>query len=96
MVKFAFLFDVDGVIAETPHEESWKEAAIEYELIGKNFDFTCFYQKFVAGIPGLKGARAILEGLGYYKSKGIINEEEKEKEAFEFRKKKTRYFGKAH
>ena len=46
--KFKELLLLDGVIAETPHEESWKEAAIEYQLIGKYFDFTPFYQKFLS------------------------------------------------
>jgi beta-phosphoglucomutase-like phosphatase (HAD superfamily) len=59
----AFLFDVDGVIAETPHEESWKQAAVEWSIIPDAFHFTPFYVAHVAGEPGLTGAYRILGQL---------------------------------
>ena len=57
------MFDVDGVIAETPHEEAWKDAAVEWSIINKENDFTPFYAQHLSGEPGDKGARNILEKL---------------------------------
>ena len=54
--ELAFLFDVDGVIAETPHEQAWRDAALEWGIIGPAFDFTRFYADHVAGEPGNTGA----------------------------------------
>ncbi|MBR9704345.1 hypothetical protein GOV12_02960 [Candidatus Pacearchaeota archaeon] len=91
MNDYVLLFDIDGVVAQSPHEESWKDAAIEYVLIDKDFNFTEFYQKHVAGIPGIRGAYVILEELGYYRDKGIMSDEEKEKEAIKFREFKQKF-----
>lgn len=90
MNKFVFLFDIDGVVAETPHEEAWRNATIEYGLIDKEFNFNEFYQKFVAGIPGIKGAETILEEKGYFRLKGVFDSYEKEKEAVKFRELKQK------
>ena len=90
MNKLVFLFDIDGVVAETPHEESWRETAIEYGLVEKDFNFKEFYQKSVAGIPGIKGAEAILEERGYFRQKNIFDVLEKEKEAIKFRELKQK------
>jgi beta-phosphoglucomutase-like phosphatase (HAD superfamily) len=90
MVEYVFLFDIDGVVAETPHEESWREAAIEYGLVEKDFNFKEFYQKYVAGIPGVKGAEAILEERGYFKQKNILDSFEREKESVKFREIKQK------
>jgi beta-phosphoglucomutase-like phosphatase (HAD superfamily) len=90
MSKYCLLIDIDGVVVESPHEISWKQAAIEYSLINELFDFSEFYQKYVAGIPGLKGAEAILEELGYYKKKMIASQQEKENEAIIFRELKQK------
>lgn len=58
----AAIFDVDGVIADTPHERAWREALAGFaeprELT------TTLYQSEVAGKPRLAGARAALEQLG--------------------------------
>ena len=65
--NIALLFDVDGVIAETPHEESWKQAAVEWNIIPDAFHFTPFYVDHVSGEPGLTGAYrilALLRGCG--------------------------------
>jgi len=83
--QIAFLFDVDGVIVDTPHENSWKDASLEWKLINGNFDFKSFYQKNVAGIPGLKGAEIILEKTGYYQKQNLNTKQEKEEKAKEFR-----------
>jgi len=59
------MFDVDGVIAETPHEEAWKDAAVEWKIIPTGYDFTRFYAEHVAGEPGATGAYNILSMLRY-------------------------------
>lgn len=82
-----FMFDVDGVIAESPHEKSWRDAALEWGLISTDFDFTSFYQKYVAGIPGIQGAKQILSQTEYYKNQKIKNQEKKAKEFREIKQK---------
>ncbi len=89
-LNLAFLFDVDGVIAEIPHEKSWRKASLEWKLIKEGFDFTQFYQKNIAGIPGLSGAKIILDLTGYYQKNKIIVEKEKEEKAMEFRNLKQK------
>jgi beta-phosphoglucomutase-like phosphatase (HAD superfamily) len=76
--NIAVMFDVDGVIAETPHEEAWKDAAVEWGIIEKAHNFTSFYSKHVAGEPGLIGAMNILENLKDEKE-GSTNYFEREK-----------------
>lgn len=58
----AAIFDVDGVLVDSPHEHAWREALTGFaEPAGFT---TIFYQAYVAGRPRLEGARAALEGLG--------------------------------
>ncbi|PWV37781.1 MAG: hypothetical protein DJ555_00470 [Desulfurococcaceae archaeon] len=57
----AMLWDFDGVVVLTPHEEAWRLAAAKYGI--DNFTSE-FYYKFVAGRPRFEGARAILEHFG--------------------------------
>jgi len=86
-----FLFDVDGVIAETPHEEAWKAAAVKWGIIPASYDFTQFYAAHVAGEPGVAGALNILAQLHeenkqtYYEKENVTNPSEKEKVAEKFR-----------
>ena len=58
----AAIFDVDGVLVDSPHEHAWREALPGF---GEPAGFTTvFYQAYVAGKPRLEGARAALERLG--------------------------------
>ncbi|WP_253399557.1 HAD family hydrolase [Methylorubrum extorquens] len=58
----AVIFDVDGVLVDSPHEQAWREALAEFaDPTGFT---TAFYQAHVAGKPRLEGARAALERLG--------------------------------
>jgi len=88
--RFVFLFDVDGVILNSPHEEAWRKTALAWKLFSEDFNFTEFYQRYVAGLPGLKGAEIILERTSYFKNKKIKNEQEKELKAKEFREAKQK------
>ena len=58
----AVVFDVDGVLVESPHERAWRDALKD---ITDPARFTTeIYQTHVAGKPRLSGARAALEQLG--------------------------------
>ncbi|MDV2983864.1 UNVERIFIED_CONTAM: HAD-IA family hydrolase [Methylobacteriaceae bacterium AG10] len=58
----AVIFDVDGVLVDSPHEQAWREALAAFaDPTGFT---TAFYQAHVAGKPRLEGARATLERLG--------------------------------
>ncbi len=57
----AVIFDVDGVLLESPHERAWREALDGFADPGR---FTTrMYQAVVAGKPRLDGARAALRAL---------------------------------
>ncbi|MCX7800059.1 MAG: HAD-IA family hydrolase [Fimbriimonadales bacterium] len=65
----AWIFDVDGVLVDSPHEAAWGETALW--LAEHEWDFrpirpydTALYQAFVAGKPRLEGAAALLRALG--------------------------------
>ena len=69
------VFDVDGVLVDSPHERAWRETLHELmdtswrELRGKTTwspeRFTSrVYQEIVAGKPRMSGARAALEYFG--------------------------------
>lgn len=58
----AVLFDVDGVLVDTPHEQAWRDAL--RGLADPRRLTSEFYQAHIAGKPRLTGARAALEQLG--------------------------------
>lgn len=58
----AVIFDIDGVVAATPHEQAWREALTGFaDPAGFT---TAFYQQHVAGKPRMDGARSALRQLG--------------------------------
>jgi beta-phosphoglucomutase len=58
----AAIFDVDGVILDSPHEQAWREALVGYADPRRLT--TEVYQEVVAGKPRMTGARDLLEHLG--------------------------------
>ncbi|MDR7039537.1 HAD superfamily hydrolase (TIGR01509 family) [Methylobacterium sp. BE186] len=58
----AAIFDVDGVLVDSPHERAWREALTGF--VDPAGFTTAFYQANVAGKRRLEGARAALERLG--------------------------------
>jgi len=56
------IFDVDGVLVNSPHERAWREALAPYADPARFT--TAFYQANVAGRERLEGARRTLERLG--------------------------------
>jgi beta-phosphoglucomutase len=58
----AVIFDVDGVLVDSPHERAWREAL--QGITDPTRLTTEIYQAHVAGKPRLSGAHAVLEQLG--------------------------------
>jgi HAD superfamily hydrolase (TIGR01509 family) len=58
----AVIFDVDGVIVASPHEQAWREALTGITDPARLT--TAVYQSYVAGKPRMDGARAVLAQLG--------------------------------
>ena len=57
----AVIFDIDGVVIDSPHERAWREALAQ---AADRARFTsAFYQAHVAGRPRLDGARAVLQAF---------------------------------
>jgi HAD superfamily hydrolase (TIGR01509 family) len=75
-MPIAVVFDVDGVLVDSPHERAWREALArlahsEWRDVAaltryreEAFD-TALYQERVAGKPRMDGARAVLEHFGF-------------------------------
>ncbi|MEJ5171927.1 MAG: HAD-IA family hydrolase [Fimbriimonadales bacterium] len=63
-----WIFDVDGVLVDSPHEAAWGETALalarEWGLSPSAPYDSALYQRHVAGKPRLSGARALLSALG--------------------------------
>jgi beta-phosphoglucomutase-like phosphatase (HAD superfamily) len=71
----AVIFDVDGVLIDTPHERAW-QAALNVLMEGDWHELapittytperftTAVYQEYVAGKPRLDGATAVLQYFG--------------------------------
>src|SRR5205807_742812 len=58
----AAIFDVDGVLVDSPHERAWREALADFADPARFT--TAFYEAYVAGEPRMEGARSALERLG--------------------------------
>ena len=58
----AAIFDVDGVLLASPHEQAWREALQGFADPARFT--TAIYEIHVAGKPRLVGARAALDALG--------------------------------
>ena len=58
----AAIFDVDGVLLASPHEQAWRQSLDGFAEPDRFT--TAMYQAHVAGKPRLSGARAALEALG--------------------------------
>ena len=87
MENIGIIWDFDGVLVFTPHEEAWKRAAEHYGAQGFDHDF---YVKYVSGKPRYEGANNILELLGIYRKFGATTEEQKKKLLHEFADFKNR------
>lgn len=79
----AGIFDVDGVLLASPHEQAWREALEGFADPGRFT--TAMYEAHVAGKPRLSGARAALEALGVpdAERQAVIYAEHKQKRLME-------------
>ena len=74
--KIGFIWDIDGVVIDSPHEEAWRITAMKepWNAEGLTSDF---YFTHVASRPRYEGAHNILELLGIYQRLGATTEEDK-------------------
>ena len=79
-MRFAIIWDFDGVLVFTPHEEAWRRAAEHYGVMDFDHDF---YVRYVSGKPRYEGADNILRLKGIY-DKFARTPEEKEELLHEF------------
>lgn len=94
---YLFMFDIDGVVANTPHEDAWRIAACKWNLVPPAYKrFHKFYVRRVAGEPGLIGAYNILEklapagGASFFQRKSIFGKEQRSRKAVLFRNLKQK------
>ena len=75
--RVGFIWDIDGVVVDSPHEEAWRITAMKepWNIEGLNSDF---YFNHVASRPRYAGGDNILELKGVYQRLGAVTEEEKE------------------
>jgi beta-phosphoglucomutase len=66
----AVIFDVDGVIVASPHEQAWREALAGITDPARLT--TAIYQTHVAGKPRMDGARSVLATLGIIDPGGLV------------------------
>ncbi len=74
--EFGLLWDIDGVVADSPHEASWRQVAEKPEWGIEGLD-SKFYMDYVASRPRFEGANNILTLLKGYEKKGADTEEKK-------------------
>ncbi len=87
MEGVGIIWDFDGVLVFTPHEEAWRRAAEHYGAGG--FDHG-FYVRYVSGKPRYEGAHNILQLLGIYEKFGATDGEKRQKLLHEFAEFKNR------
>ncbi len=71
-----FIWDIDGIVVDSPHEEAWRVTAMKapwnIEQLSSDFYFT-----HVASRPRYEGGNNILRLYGVYERLGAVTEEEK-------------------
>jgi len=74
--RAVFIWDIDGVLLDSPHEELWRQTLMKepWNTEGLTSDF---YVTYVASRPRLEGAHNILELLGVYERLGATSHEAK-------------------
>ena len=70
-----FIWDIDGVVVDSPHEEAWRITALKPEW-GVQELSSDFYFMHVASRPRYEGADNILRMKGVYERLGAKTEEE--------------------
>lgn len=74
--KVAFIWDIDGVVVDSPHEDAWRITAAKEPYLVKKID-SDFYFTYVASRPRYEGGNNILELNNVYDRLGAKTEEQK-------------------
>ena len=76
VANLGFIWDIDGVVVDSPHEEAWYTTAMKapWNIQDMNSDF---YFKHVASMSRYEGGDNILRLMGAYERLGVTTEEEK-------------------
>jgi beta-phosphoglucomutase-like phosphatase (HAD superfamily) len=74
--KVAFIWDIDGVVVDSPHEDAWRITAAKEPYLVKTMG-SDFYFNFVASRPRFEGGNNILELNNVYDRLGAKTKEEK-------------------
>lgn len=75
--KVGFIWDIDGVVVDSPHEDAWRITARKEPWCLSELS-SDFYFHYVASRPRYVGGHNILQLKGLYKRLGASTEEEKE------------------
>ena len=75
--QIGFIWDIDGVIVDSPHEDAWRITARKEPWCLSELS-SDFYFHYVASRPRYVGGHNILQLKGLYKRLGASTEEEKE------------------
>lgn len=76
MIKVGFIWDIDGVVLDSPHEEAWRITVMKQPW-GADGLTSDFYFAHVASRPRYEGGNNILELKGIYKKFGAKTPQEK-------------------
>lgn len=75
--KVGFIWDIDGVVVDSPHEDAWRITAMKEPWCVSELS-SDFYFHYVASRPRYAGGHNILQLKGAYKRLGAATEDEKE------------------
>ena len=91
--EVGFIWDVDGVIVDSPHEMAWRLTAemAPWSVVEGRLD-SGFYHDYVSGRPRYEGGNAILERLGVYARLGAETDAAKEEMLEQYCTRKNELF----
>jgi len=92
--EVGFIWDVDGVIVDSPHEMAWRLTAELPEWgVKKGRLDSEFYHDYVSGRPRYEGGGAVLERLGVYERLGAETDATKKELLERYCIRKNELFG---
>jgi len=76
-INVGFIWDIDGVVVDSPHEEAWRVTALKapWNVDGLSTDF---YFTHVASKPRYEGGNNILKLKGVYERMGAVTQQERD------------------
>ena len=91
--EVGFIWDVDGVIVDSPHELAWRlTAEMAPWSVGEGKLDSGFYHNYVSGRPRYEGGNAILERFGVYERLGAETDAAKEEMLEQYCTRKNELF----